>query len=117
MKDNKKLLGSLIAGANTGALAIIQHCFSGSEYLEVLTICTPLVITPLVYAGDWFFALFDIQSPGHMRADSKLEKRIKRLADRRKEAQIMGICTKKIDLEYQEAVLAQSKLMDVKEVK
>ena len=117
MKSNKKLLGSFIAGANTGSLAIIQYCLSESNHLEVLTICTPLVITPIIYIGDWIFAKLDIQSSGWMRANNKLDKRIEYLTKRRKEAQDMGICTKKIDVEYQNAVVAQSNLMDVKEVK
>ncbi len=117
MKSNKKLLGSFIAGANTASLAIIQYCLAESDFIEVLTICTPLVITPIIYIGDWIFAKLDIQSSGWMRANSKLDKRIEYLIKRRKEAKDMGVCTKKIDAEYQNAVVAQSNLMDVKEVK
>jgi len=70
-----------------------------------------------VYIGDWGLAMLNIQSPALMHANNKLDKRIGYLTKRRKEAEDMGICTKKIDAEFQKAVIAQSNLMDAKEAK
>jgi hypothetical protein len=57
-----------------------------------------------VYIGDWGLAMLNIQSPALMHANNKLDKRIGYLTKRRKEAEDMGICTKKIDAEFQKVV-------------
>ena len=85
--------------------------------MNVLTVCTPLIITVIVYMGDWGLAKLDVQSPALTRANTTVEKRIKHLIKELKNSKEMGVCTKKIEDEYQKAVIAKSRLMDVKEAK
>jgi len=117
MKTSKGMLASVIAGANTLGLIIIQKICAGEAYLDFATSCTPLVITPIVYAGDWLFALLDIQSAETMRARGTLDKRIKFLKKELSEANNAGRNTLVIEKELDEAIVALSNLMKVKQVK
>lgn len=117
MKTSKGMLASVIAGANTLGLIVIQKVCAGETYLDFATSCSPLVVTPIIYAGDWLFALLDIQSAETMRARGSLKKRIKFLKKELLEASNSNRNTQTIEKELDEAILALSNLMTVKEVK
>ncbi|TMO72738.1 hypothetical protein CWC17_13005 [Pseudoalteromonas sp. S3785] len=117
MKTSKGMLASVIAGANTLGLIIIQKVCAGESYLDFATSCTPLVITPIIYAGDWLFALLDIQSAETMRARGTLKKSIKFLKKELLEASNTNRDTQVIEKELNDAIVALSNLMKVKESK